>query len=56
MSRTIAVLAMAVTLYALRLGAGVHAEEYLSGIEWAEPKVINPGQPGGQGKDANISD
>jgi hypothetical protein len=54
MSRTISVFVMLVTLCALRWGADVRAEEYLSGMEWAEPKVINPGQPGGPPADAVV--
>ena len=30
------------------------AEEYLSGIEWAEPKVVDPGPPGGPPSDAVV--
>jgi hypothetical protein len=46
MSRTDVAIALAVALCAARLGADVQAEEYLSGIEWAEPKVITPSQAG----------
>jgi len=48
---------MAMTAIALTqfgLGNNVWAEEYLSGIEWAEPAVIDPGPPGGPPSDAVV--
>ncbi len=36
------------------LGSNVLAQEYLSGIEWARPKVIDPGPPGGPPSDAIV--
>ncbi len=36
------------------LGSRVLAEEYLSGIEWAKPAVIDPGPPGGPPSDAIV--
>lgn len=32
----------------------LRAEEYLSGIEWAEPAVVDPGPPGGPPSDAVV--
>ncbi len=36
------------------LGSRVLAQEYLSGIEWARPKVIEPGLPGAPPSDAVV--
>jgi hypothetical protein len=33
---------------------GVQAREYLSGIKWAEPQVVDPGPPGGPPSDAVV--
>ncbi len=44
----------ALALATLCSGAAVHAEEYLTGIQWAEPKVIDPGPPGGPPSDAVV--
>lgn len=32
----------------------IHAEEYLSGIKWTEPKVVDPGPPNGPPSDAVV--
>lgn len=34
--------------------AGAHAEEYLSGIQWQTPKVVDPGPVGGPPSDAVV--
>lgn len=54
MSRRNIVIAVAVILSVLRWGAALQAQEYLSGMEWAEPKVIDPGPPGGPPSDAVV--
>lgn len=54
MSRTTVAVAVAVALSLGRWGAGVQGEEYLSGIEWAEPKLVTPGQAGGPPSDAVV--
>ena len=38
----------------LACGGGVDAKEYLSGIQWAEPAVVDPGPPGGPPSDAVV--
>lgn len=43
-----------VALLALCCAAPLSAAEYLSGIEWAEPAVVDPGPPGGPPSDAVV--
>jgi len=43
-----------VALSALCCAAHLQAAEYLSGIEWAEPAVVNPGPPSGPPADAVV--
>lgn len=47
---------VAALIGALALGAGTHsrAAEYLSGIQWAEPPIVDPGPPGGPPSDAVV--
>ncbi len=54
MKRLSTLAAAALALATLCFGAAVHAEEHLSGIQWAEPKVIDPGPPGGPPCDAVV--
>src|SRR5260221_12637955 len=49
------VVAIAVTLVATTLVVGgAFVDEYKSGIQWAEPKVIDPGPTGGPPSDAIV--
>ena len=41
-------------LLCLAAGGGLYGAEYLSGIQWAEPAVIDPGPPGGVPSDAVV--
>lgn len=47
-------LAVFVTVTASFWTIGCEAEEWLSGIEWPEPTVIDPGNPGGPPSDAIV--
>ncbi len=51
--RIVAATATSALLFALS-GSCLLAEEYLSGIEWARPQVIDPGPPGGPPSDAVV--
>jgi len=46
--------AIAVMLSVVCLGTVILAAEYLTGIQWAEPKIIDPGPPGGPPSDAVV--
>ena len=54
MKKRTPVAAVTLAISALFLSTHARAEEYLTGIEWAEPKVINPGPPGGPPCDAVV--
>ncbi len=54
MKRRIVSAAAVVACLAFFLTTNAWAEEYLSGIEWAKPKVIDPGPPGGPPSDAVV--
>ncbi len=54
MTKRIIVATAAVALLAVSLSGSVLAEEYLSGIKWAKPKVIDPGPVGGPPADAVV--
>ena len=54
MKRTTCVAVAVVALLAFGFGAGAFAAEYLTGIQWAEPAVIDPGAPGGAPSDATV--
>jgi hypothetical protein len=41
-------------LFFLPLTSCMNAEEYISGKKWEEPKIINPGPPGGPPADAIV--
>lgn len=51
--RAMCVVALA-ALFCMVFHGGLVAQEYLSGIEWAEPQVIDPGPPGGPPSDATV--
>ena len=53
MKRAWVVCAMAALGMAV-LGSQASAQEYLSGIEWERPKVVDPGPPGGPPADAVV--
>lgn len=54
MNRKVAMAAVVVALLVVCFGAHVQAAEYLTGIQWAEPKIIDPGAPGGPPADAIV--
>jgi hypothetical protein len=54
MKRNVTLAAAAVVLVTLCFQAGLQAEEYLTGIQWAEPAVIDPGAPGEPPSDAVV--
>lgn len=54
MKRSIVSWAVAVLVLAAWSGAGLQADEYLSGIEWSCPPVVDPGPPGGPPADAVV--
>jgi hypothetical protein len=54
MKRSIASRIVCVALLSCLLTAPVLAQEYLSGIEWAKPQVIDPGPPNGPPSDAVV--
>ncbi len=41
-------------LVLLAVSTSVQAQEYLSGIKWAQPAVVDPGPPGGPPSDAVV--
>jgi hypothetical protein len=43
-----------VALWFAAMERSVNAEEYLSGIQWAEPEIVDPGSPGGPPADAVV--
>jgi len=43
-----------VALASLGLGANLNAAEYLSGVQWSEPAIIDPGPLGGPPSDAVV--
>jgi hypothetical protein len=49
-----AILAMMAFIVAAATAQQLRADEYLSGIKWEEPKVIDPGQPGQAPSDAVV--
>lgn len=53
MKRAMVVCAVA-ALWMVGIGSQATAQEYLSGIEWARPKVVDPGPPGGIPADAVV--
>lgn len=52
--RTLTAAALAAAIVAFVAAPGAVAAEYLSGIEWAKPAVIDPGAPGGPPSDAVV--
>lgn len=54
MKRRVLSATVAVVLTVVVFSGSVLAEEYLSGIKWARPKVIDPGPPGGPPADAVV--
>ena len=54
MNRSITVATTVLALVAGVCGTDVVAQEYLSGIEWAKPKVIDPGTPTAAPSDAVV--
>ena len=54
MKRRMATTAAALGLLVVCIGARVEAAEHLSGIQWTEPEVINPGPPGGPPSDSVV--
>ncbi len=54
MKKTTCVAVAVVALLAFGFGAGAFAAEYLTGIQWAEPAVIDPGASGGVPSDATV--
>ena len=55
MKKTIIVSVLAVTLVISWFYAAALAGEFLSGIEWAEPKVVGPGTPEKAPSDAVVA-
>ena len=51
---TIATATLVFAFLCLASGAGLEGAEYLSGIQWSEPAVIDPGPPGGPPSDAVV--
>ncbi len=45
---------LGLALVCLAVGANLHGAEYLSGMQWSEPAVIDPGPPGGPPSDAIV--
>ena len=54
MKKTTANVAVVIAVLAVGAGARLQAAEYLSGIQWAEPAVVDPGPPGGPPSDAVV--
>lgn len=54
MKRRVVAAVIPLTLLVVCLGATILAAEYLTGIQWAEPKIIDPGPPGGPPSDAVV--
>ncbi len=54
MKRRMMVVTAGVALLSVSLGGKLAAEEYLSDIQWAKPKVVDPGPPGGPPADAIV--
>lgn len=54
MKSTIVAASAVVVLWCLGAGAEVRGAEYLPGIQWAEPAVVDPGPPGGPPSDAVV--
>ena len=54
MKRSIVSCIVGVALLSCVFTSQVLAQEYLSGIEWAKPQVIDPGPPNGPPSDAVV--
>lgn len=54
MKSSVVSVTMAVAMVTAAWAVPVQGEEYLSGIKWAPPKVIDPGPPGGPPSDAVV--